>query len=173
MTSMQTPNEYDWTTSVNTSHTIETLKTSGEFSEEQTKVMQRIIEARSKYDLDSTEFRAILEYVTSRAGYLNNFTCIEDVYFEFASRLLRKQEMDKWLGDEMYKRLNPTQDKEIGSRLITTLEAMRESGLKGDEMFAMAHKNLNETIIPFKHSSCAVILNTIKPPTVSEPPGAD
>ena len=176
MTNVQTPNEYDWMATVTTHHTMSTLKGSGEVSEDQTKVMQRILEVRSLYNLDSTEFQAILKYVTGRGGYLNNFTCIEDVYFEFAIRLLRGLEMDKWIGTQMCERLNPTHDGETGSKLVTVVEAMRGADLKGDDMFAMAHKVLDQTTTPFKYSSCAVILNTINEAldkTTAAPPGAN
>lgn len=173
MTSVQTPNEYDWAAAVETHHTLSTLKASGEFTEGQTKVMQRIIKVRNLYNLDDVEFQGILKYVTVRGGYLNNFTCIEDVYFEFASRLLRGLEMDKWIGIQMCERLNPTHDGETGLRLVTVVKAMRDIVQKGDDMFAMAHKVLNQTIIPFKYSSCAVILNTIQGQSVIEPPGAN
>lgn len=173
MTSVQTPNEYDWAAAVTTHHTLSTLKASGEFTEDQTKVMQRILEVRGLYNLDNTEFQAILKYVTNRGGYLNNFTCIEDVYFEFAIRLLRGMEMDKWIGTQMCERLNPTHDGETGSKLVTVVEAMRDTVQKGDDMFAMAHKTLNQTITPFKYSSCAVLLNTIQGQSVTEPPGAN
>ena len=56
MTSVQTPNEYDWAAAVTTHHTLSTLKASGEFTEDQTKVMQRIIEVRGLYNLDNTEY---------------------------------------------------------------------------------------------------------------------
>ena len=154
-------NDLTWQSAISTQHTTSSLHQAGEITEEQTRIMQRILAMREEYNLESLEFSGILKYIVERGNYLDNFTQIEDVYFEFAIRLLKQQEQDKWIGEKMFTAINPTKDPEVGARLLKVVEAMRDLNLKGDDMFALAHKTMIPNTAPFKHSSCAVIFNTI------------
>ena len=136
--------------------------------------MQRILAMREEYKLENLEFSAILKYIVERGNYFDNFTQIEDVYFEFAIRLLKQQEQDRWIGEKMFSVINPTKDPEVGATLLKVVEAMRDLNLKGDDMFALAHKTMIPKTTPFKHSSCAVIFNTInRVGQGTAPPGSD
>ena len=169
-----------WQEALNTTHTTATIRAAGEINQEQLDIMVKIFAMREKYNLTNGEFLAILGYVVTRGNYLDNFTRIEDIYFETAIRLLKKEELNLWIGNKICKDLNPTNSELIRTSLITIVEAIRNTELKTDDMFALVHKTLYSSIEPFKHSSCAIILNTLKaiqaqvassPQVASNPPG--
>ena len=170
------PDINSWESAIATRSTISSLQENGEICEAQTKIMTKILAMREEYNLESGEFSAILKYIVERGNYMSNFTQIEDIYFEFAIRLLKKQEVDAWLGHKMYSELNPMKNPVVGEILVKVVGAMRDSTLKGDDMFAFAHMSIYPNMTSFKHSSCAIILNTInnvRETITSNPPGSE
>ena len=161
-----------WQKALDTTHTTTSIHATGEINQEQLDIMVKIFAMREKYNLTSEEFLGVLGYIATRGNYLDNFTRIEDIYFETAVRMLKKEELDQWIGKKMCTELNPTNSTVIGTSLVAVVEAMRDKELKTDDMFALAHKTLYSSIEPFKHSSCAMILNTLKATQAQAAPNA-
>ena len=61
-------NDLTWQSAISTQHTTSSLHQAGELTEEQTRIMQRIIAMREEYNLESLEFSGILKYILERGN---------------------------------------------------------------------------------------------------------
>lgn len=151
----------NWRIAVDTHHTTKTIAETNEITMGQVNIIRNILRMNEKYDITADEFKGILLYMIQRDDMLENATLIEDLYFEYAVRLLKGKEYNKWIGDEICKRLNPNKNFIISTCIVKIVESTKEENIKPDKLFAITHKILSGNIIPYRYSSCALIINTM------------